>query len=106
MPRFSGERLDLIIDYLTYVGVPAFALEPGRDLLPEPFRLPAAIAILLTSLFHVADLKQQDRRGYFVGFPAIWNVVLLYLFALPRLPPSRLRSPWSPSSCFSPSCRS
>jgi phosphatidylcholine synthase len=26
LPRFSGERLDLVIDYLTYVLVPALAL--------------------------------------------------------------------------------
>ena len=84
-PRFSGERLDLIIDYLTYVVVPAFALSLS-DLLPEPFRLPAAAAILLSSLFHVADLNSKTDEGYFVGFPAIWNVVLLYLFAF-QLPP-------------------
>ena len=81
LPRFSGERLDLIVDYLTYVVVPAFALIQS-DLLPEPFRLPAAIAILLSSLFHVADVESKTKEGYFVGFPAIWNIVLLYLFAL------------------------
>ncbi len=85
VPRFSGERLDLIIDYLTYVVVPAFALTLS-DLLPEPFRLAAAAAILLSSLFHVADLNSKTEEGYFVGFPAIWNVVLLYLFAF-QLPP-------------------
>src|SRR5687767_12848140 len=26
LPRFSGERLDLVIDYVTYVFVPALAL--------------------------------------------------------------------------------
>lgn len=81
LPRFSGERLDLIVDYLTYVAVPAFALTEA-ELLPEASRLPAAIAILLSSLFHVADLKSKTEEGYFVGFPAIWNIVLLYLFAL------------------------
>ena len=81
LPRFSGERLDLIVDYLTYVAVPAFALSEA-ELLPEAWRVPAAIAILLSSLFHVADLKSKTEEGYFVGFPAIWNVVLLYLFAL------------------------
>ncbi|MGC1710085.1 MAG: phosphatidylcholine synthase [Methyloceanibacter sp.] len=85
LPRFSGERLDLIIDYLTYVVVPAFALYLS-DLLPEPFRLTAAAAMLLSSLFHVADLNSKTEDGYFVGFPAIWNVVLLYLFAF-QLPP-------------------
>ena len=81
LPRFSGERLDLIVDYLTYDVVPAFALMQS-ELLPEPFRLPAAIAMLLSSLFHVSDVESKTKEGYFVGFPAIWNIVLLYLFAL------------------------
>jgi phosphatidylcholine synthase len=85
LPRFSGERLDLIVDYLTYVAVPAYALTEA-PLLPEAWRLPAAAAILLSSLFHVADLGSKTEEGYFVGFPAIWNIVLLYLFAL-AIPP-------------------
>jgi phosphatidylcholine synthase len=85
LPRFSGERLDLIVDYLTYVAVPAFALTEA-SLLPEAARLPAAIAILLSSLFHVSDLNSKTEEGYFVGFPAIWNIVLLYLFALQPAP--------------------
>ena len=86
LPRFSGERLDLIVDYLTYVAVPAYALTEAA-VLPEAARLPAAAAILLSSLFHVAALDSKTEEGYFVGFPAIWNIVLLYLFAL-GLPPA------------------
>jgi phosphatidylcholine synthase len=89
LPRFSGERLDLIVDYLTYVAVPAYALTEAH-VLPEPARLPAAAAILLSSLFHVSDLNSKTAEGYFVGFPAIWNVVLLYLFALGLDPPVAL----------------
>ena len=85
LPRFSGERLDLIVDYLTYVVVPAFALTE-ETLLPDGARLPAAIAILLSSLFHVVDLNSKTEEGYFVGFPAIWNIVLLYLFVLEPAP--------------------
>jgi phosphatidylcholine synthase len=85
LPRFSGERLDLIVDYLTYVVVPAYALSEA-SLLPEAARLPATAAILLSSLFHVSDMHSKTEEGYFVGFPAIWNIVLLYLFAL-GLPP-------------------
>jgi phosphatidylcholine synthase len=80
LPRFSGERLDLIIDYLTYVVIPAFVL-CETDLLPEGFRLPAAVAVLLSSLFRVVDLESKTKEGYFVGFPGVWNIVLLYLFA-------------------------
>jgi phosphatidylcholine synthase len=85
LPRFSGDRLDLIVDYLTYVAVPAYALTEA-PLLPEAARLPAAAAVLLSSLFHVADLGSKTEEGYFVGFPAIWNIVLLYLFALGLTP--------------------
>jgi phosphatidylcholine synthase len=85
LPRFSGERLDLIVDYLTYVAIPAFVLTE-TDLLPEAVRLPAAIAILLSGLFHVSDVHSKTEEGFFVGFPAIWNIVLLYLFVL-GLPP-------------------
>jgi phosphatidylcholine synthase len=81
LPRFSGERLDLIVDYLTYVAIPAFVLTE-TDLLPEMTRLPAAIAILLSGLFHVSDVHSKTEEGFFVGFPAIWNIVLLYLFVL------------------------
>ena len=73
LPRFSGDRLDLIVDYLTYVVVPAYALTEA-DLLPDAWRLPAA------------DTSSKTEEGYFVGFPAIWNVVLLYLFALGPAP--------------------
>jgi len=86
LPRFSGERLDLIVDYLTYVAIPAFVLTE-TEILPEGFRLPAAVAILLSGLFHVSDIDSKTDEGFFVGFPAIWNIVLLYLFAL-CLPPS------------------
>jgi phosphatidylcholine synthase len=89
LSRFSGERLDLIVDYLTYVAVPAYALTEAT-LLPEIARLPAASAILLSSLFHVADLNSKTEEGYFVGFPAIWNIVLLYLFALGLAPVAAL----------------
>jgi phosphatidylcholine synthase len=85
LPRWSGDRLDLMVDYLTYIAVPAFALTQA-DLLPEVWRLPAAIAILLSSLFHMSDVKCKTEEGFFVGFPAIWNIVLLYLFAITPAP--------------------
>src|SRR5688572_26687231 len=68
LPRWSGENLDLMVDYLTYVAVPAFALTQA-DLLPEELRLPAAIAVLLAGLFHMSDTQSKTEAGYFVGFP-------------------------------------
>jgi len=81
LPRWSGERLDLIVDYLTSVAVPAFAL-CRSDLLPEAFRVAASLAIMLFSLVPFADREAKTADGYFSGFPAVWNMVCLYLFAL------------------------
>ncbi len=81
LPRWSGERLDLIVDYLTYVAVPAFAL-CRSGLLPEASRLPAGIAVMLSSLVPFVDRDAKTAEGYFSGFPAVWNMVCLYLFAL------------------------
>lgn len=84
LPRFSGERLDLIIDYLTYVIVPAFLLGSSQ-LLPDGLAWPLAALIAWTSLYHFADTHSKTDDEYFVGFPVIWNVVALYLYvwALP-----------------------
>ncbi len=81
LPRFSGERLDQVIDYVTYVFVPVLALING-GLLPGLAGLSLAVAILLSSLFHFSDFANKSEDHCFVGFPAIWNIVAFYLFAL------------------------
>jgi phosphatidylcholine synthase len=82
LPRFSGDQLDLIIDYLTYVVVPAYIIyEAG--IVPAGLELAAAAIVLLTSLFHFIDQESKTKDGFFVGFPAIWNIVALYLLIFP-----------------------
>ncbi|RIA47411.1 CDP-alcohol phosphatidyltransferase family protein [Dichotomicrobium thermohalophilum] len=85
LPRISGESLDLVIDYMTYVIVPAFMLYEA-DLVPAGFSGIAAGAIMLTSLFHFADNHSKTTDGFFVGFPALWNLFLLYAFVLQPAP--------------------
>ncbi|MGD9668212.1 MAG: phosphatidylcholine/phosphatidylserine synthase [Hyphomicrobiaceae bacterium] len=81
LPRFSGERIDLVIDYLTYVFVPVLVLlAAGR--LPETLGHGLAGIILLSSLFHFCDVESKSRDLAFVGFPAIWNILAFYIFAL------------------------
>lgn len=85
LPRFSGEHLDLVIDYLTYVVVPAYIIyEAG--LVPSGLGLVTAVLILLTSLYHFSDSESKTDDGFFVGFPALWNVVALYgfIFQVPQ----------------------
>lgn len=80
LPRFSGERLDLVVDYVTYVFVPALALLRAGYLEGTPGIVLAA-AILLSSLYHFTDLASKGEDYSFVGFPAIWNIVAFYVFA-------------------------
>jgi phosphatidylcholine synthase len=80
LPRFSGDRLDLIVDYITYVFVPALALLQA-GYLAGSFGVMLASLILLSSLFHFSDTESKTEDHSFVGFPAIWNIVAFYVFA-------------------------
>lgn len=81
LPRFSGERLDLVVDYVTYVLVPALALwKAGYFTGVAEWLMPSLI--LMSSLFHFSDVDSKADDYAFVGFPAIWNVVAFYVFAL------------------------
>lgn len=79
LPRFSGVRLDLVVDYLNYCVVPAFILMRS-GLAGDAGGIVVATAVVLSSLFHFADNESKTDDGFFVGFPAIWNVVVLYFF--------------------------
>jgi len=79
LPRWSGETLDFIVDYLTWVFVPVVAIVYG-SILPERFALPASALILITSAIYFADTRMKTKDGYFLGFPAAWNLAAYYLF--------------------------
>jgi phosphatidylcholine synthase len=79
VPRIDGEAFDLIVDYLNYVFVPAvFICRAG--LVPETLAIPLAAAILLSSVYVFVRRDMKTPDNYFRGFPALWNVVALYLF--------------------------
>jgi phosphatidylcholine synthase len=79
-PRIDGDALDLVIDYLNYVFVPTlFILE--AELLPDALAMPLAALIQLSSLYVFARRDMKTEDNYFRGFPALWNVVALYLYA-------------------------
>ena len=84
-PRWSGDALDLVVDFTTYVFVPVFALVTS-GLLPHSVALPLAIAIVVTSALYFADDQMKTADNYFRGFPALWNAVVFHLFVL-KLPP-------------------
>jgi phosphatidylcholine synthase len=81
LPRWSGDVLDLVVDFTTYVFVPAYAVAVS-GLLPEPVALPAGLLIVITGALYFADRTMKTEDNYFRGFPALWNAVAFYLFLL------------------------
>jgi phosphatidylcholine synthase len=81
LPQFSGARLDDIVDYLTYVFVPAL-LVWRAELVPAAWSVPVAAAMLLSSAYGFVSADAKTTDHFFTGFPSYWNIVVLYLFVL------------------------
>lgn len=82
--RIDGEVLDLVVDYLTCVAVPALLAQQflgfGR---PASLLLAGAVLVSGALWFSRRDLCADDHS--FRGFPAAWNLVIptLVLLGLP-----------------------
>lgn len=80
-PIYDGVLMDLIIDFLTYVFIPAYALfESGK--LPGWTGWVAIIVITYASAMYFADTRMKTKDFSFSGFPACWNMVILVIFSL------------------------
>src|SRR6201992_3901215 len=80
-PNWSGEVLDLVVDFLTYVFVPAYAITASGLLLPLAAPL-LGIGIVVSSALYFADRRMKSDDNHFRGFPALWNAAAFYLFLL------------------------
>jgi phosphatidylcholine synthase len=78
IPWFNGAKLDDIVDYLTYVFVPALMVWQAQ-LVPSAWLMPVVAAMLISSGFgfNREDAKTADH--FFTGFPSYWNIVVFYL---------------------------
>jgi phosphatidylcholine synthase len=81
LPRWSGDTLDLVVDFTTYVFVPAYAIA-ASGLLPVGFGAAAGVLVVVTGALYFADRAMKTPDNYFRGFPALWNVVAFYLLLL------------------------
>ena len=79
-PQYDGVLMDLIIDYLTYVFIPAYALFKS-GLLPGWTGWCAIIVITVASAVYFADMRMKTKDNSFSGFPGCWNMVVIVMFA-------------------------
>src|SRR4030088_2748840 len=80
-PNWSGEVLDLVVDFVTYVFVPGYAITASGLLLPVAAPLLGA-GIVVSGALYFADRRMKAADNHFRGFPALWNAAAFYLFLL------------------------
>lgn len=81
LPEFDGALLDNIIDYQTYVVIPALFVYKA-NLLSETMAIIIASIIVLSSAYQFCQSDAKTDDHFFKGFPSYWNVVVFYLFML------------------------
>lgn len=80
-PQFDGATLDNVIDYFTYVAVPAMMIY-WFGIVPPGWELPVSAGIMAVSLYTFANTGVKTEDYYFSGFPALWNLLVLYFHVM------------------------
>ena len=81
LPNWSGDMLDNVIDYVTYVLIPAFALYQS-GMIGEPYSFVAAGLIVVSSAIYYADTGMKTDENFFSGFPIVWNMLVFTFFVV------------------------
>jgi phosphatidylcholine synthase len=82
VPNISGDTLDLVVDFTTYVFVPA-ALLYYSGLWSKPVAAFSALVIVVSAALYFADTRMKTPDKWFAGFPGVWNIVVFYLLLYP-----------------------
>src|SRR6201994_1484742 len=80
-PDWSGDVLDLVVDFVTYVFVPAYAITASGLLSPLAAPLLGG-GIAVSGALYFADRRMKSDDNHFRGFPGLWNIAAFYLFLL------------------------
>lgn len=80
-PNWSGEVLDLVVDFVTYVFVPAYAIATSGMLWPLAAPV-LGVGIAVSGALYFADRRMKSDDNHFRGFPGLWNLAAFYLFLL------------------------
>ena len=79
LPNIDGKMLDSIIDFFNYVIIPALMIYWFK-LVPDQFLILIPSILIFISIFSYANLNVMTSDHFYNGFPAIWNIVVLYFF--------------------------
>jgi phosphatidylcholine synthase len=82
VPRIDGYTLDLIIDYVTCVIVPACFMYEFELVPQNNFGIAVLCVLVFTSAIWFARRDMESAEFWFRGFPAAWNMVAPVMFLL------------------------
>jgi phosphatidylcholine synthase len=84
LPKWDGAALDFVIDYTTYVFVPAIIVARALQL-PPVLGAICGVIVAVSGALYFADTRMKRPDNSFRGFPAVWNmpVFVLYTFMPP-----------------------
>ena len=80
-PNIDGTIVDSVVDYLNYTIIPSLMIY-WFEMVPNGLELIIPGAIFLVSIYTFANVNMKTDDYYFRGFPAVWNIVVLYFFIL------------------------
>jgi len=80
-PNIDGSTLDNVIDYLNYVIIPALMIY-WFQMVPNGWEIILPAGMFVVSLYTFANMNMKTNDYYFSGFPAVWNIVVLYFYIL------------------------
>jgi len=80
-PNIDGSTLDNLIDYLNYVIIPSLMIY-WFQMVPNGWEIVISAGIFAVSLYTFANINMKTKDYYFSGFPALWNIVVLYFYIL------------------------
>ncbi len=79
LPNMHGKSIDYVVDFVTYMVVPAFFFYKA-EMATEQFMIPTLVIIILSSALYYGKNDMVEDDQYFIGFPVLWNVVVYFLF--------------------------
>ncbi len=81
IPSIDGSTLDNLIDYLNYVIIPSLMIY-WFQMVPNGWEIIIPAGVFAVSLYTFANINMKTEDYYFSGFPALWNIVVLYFYIL------------------------
>lgn len=85
LPKVKGQTIDYVIDFATYAIIPAYFFYSSA-MVPDPWNLYLTFIILLVSALYYGIDGMVSEEMHFIGFPVLWNMVVLFLYFIFDLP--------------------